>query len=74
MLVLGLGFVLFVVICPLTPTPNAVIKKVVDAVAGLLFLGLAGFVLVLAQRIAAPSTSHPLPVFDLTDLTCVRLC
>jgi hypothetical protein len=75
MLAIGGFAVLFVVLCPLTATPNAVVKVHQTQFAQLLLA-----VFALAAPLHGRSFSHfivssaPLRGQDVIELTCTRLC
>jgi hypothetical protein len=78
-LAIAIGLLLFfVVVCPITPTPIAVVagKAQVQVPA----VVIASIVFTTAPRLDAPVwtvSSDPVPLLsstDLVDLTCVRLC
>ena len=79
---LAAGLILFVVVCPITPTPIAVVTAHGKAPAPSVALLAAALLLVpftlRVQRTSAcyaqVETFRELPHADLLDLTCTRLC
>jgi len=79
--VFAAALLLFVVVCPFTPTPNAVIRsdhsapsapQLVIAVLSLASPALLAFSFISLQQVA--ETHDPRPPLSVLSRTCVQLC